>query len=911
MIFRTLISYAGIMSLALLVSACGGGGGGGPPQQPPPQPQTIAFATGGPVTGAVGTTVTNVASGGAGTGAVTYASSSDTVATVSSTTGVATLVGTGTATITATKAASSGFNSATATYQLQVTPGTQTIAFAVTGARNVVLNTTTDNAASGGAGTGAITYASNNTNAVTVNATTGAATAAGLGSATITATKAADANYNAAQTTYVVNVQSAGSVHAWVGEQASEVFLPATANGREFGRARVTDCTLVADNLANCTNVDSNPVSGASVLDNRATLTTPAYYAIVDGATSGVPVVANARRFSERILHGAVFFNNRYWVIAGATPVLPGVPNQATQHIPQSDIWSSSDGKTWRLETANAAFGTRWLHKTLVYNNAIWLLGGIRANGTGANEVWRSTDGVSWTQISTGLPPITLVAATAATVFSNQMWIVTSGRSFSSSDGVTWTPQSAVGAIDGGIPREYASLTAYGNNLWFIAGARVLSPNNRVAQNDVWRSADGITWTPVVPANPFAARHQHAAFVVNNRLWIFGGQRFNGTTSGPSPNDAWSTTDGVSWTQEALNTEMDRSWLQGVVQEPNRVTFIGGVLRSYSNQVWQTTTGDSWTELAPFDFSANLLSRGVVFNGAMWLIGGGRMDGLDTSDVWRSADGLTWSRVTTSGSIFSPRDSQRVLAFNDRLWVIGGWDFFTNEGGTETFYNDVWSSADGVTWTQHMPSGPTFAPRAGHEAAVFNGRMWVVGGSDGNQRYNDVWSSADGASWVLERANAAFSPRYTHSLVAFNNALWLFAGSATPNGTTPATGLQEAWRSTDGRNWTQLPAPPFAARMETAAAVVNGRIYLTAGYNSDDYFTNTRFSDVWSTVDGVSWQQDTPAAPFSGRNSPVLLGHNDELFVIGGLSVSRTHDVWRSDDGVNWSTAFSHPIGPP
>ena len=88
MSFRTLTSYAGIMSLALLVGACGGGGGGGSPL-----PQTIAFATGGSVTGAVGTTVTNVASGGGGTGAITYASGAATVATVNSTTGLATLVG--------------------------------------------------------------------------------------------------------------------------------------------------------------------------------------------------------------------------------------------------------------------------------------------------------------------------------------------------------------------------------------------------------------------------------------------------------------------------------------------------------------------------------------------------------------------------------------------------------------------------------------------------------------------------------------------------------------------------------------------------------------------------------------------------------------------------------------------------
>lgn len=911
MSFRTLTSYAGIMSLALLVSACGGGGGGNPPQ-PPAQPQSIAFATAGPVAGAVGTTVTNVAAGGAGTGAITYASSAGAVATVNSTSGVATLVGSGTATITATKAASSGFNSATTTYQLQVTPGTQTIAFATPGTRNVMLGTTSDNAASGGAGTGAITYTSNNTNAVAVNATTGAATAAGLGTATITATKAADANYNAAQTSYVVNVQSAGSVHAWVGAQASEVFLPATANGKSFDRARVSDCTLVANDLASCTSVHSSPVNGISIQDSRTTLTTAAYHAIKSGATVGVPILANTRRFSDRILHGAVFFKDRYWVIGGATPVLPGFPGQPTQHIPQSDVWSSSDGKTWKLETATPAFGSRWLHQTLVYNNAIWILGGsTQANGAPLQQVWRSENGVDWTLVPQTLPwPLPqFTPSMAATVFNGAMWIVLAGQTFSSTDGSTWAPRSTNIAINGGIPREYASLTVWNNSLWYIGGSRVLPPN-RIATSEVWNSADGINWV-VVTQNVFAARHQHAAFVLGDRLWVFGGQRINGTTPGPPPMDAWSTANGTNWTQEAVETEIDRSWLQGVVQQSDRITLIGGVLRAYSNHVWQTTDGQSWTELAPFDFAPNLLSRGVSFKGAMWMIGGSRMDGVDTNEVWRSADGLTWTRVTPVGSLFSPRDAHSVLVFNDQLWVIGGWDFFTNEGGTETYNNEVWSSADGVTWTQRLPNGQIFSPRAAHDAAVFNGRMWVVGGSDSNQRYNDVWSSVNGVDWVREQANAAFSARYSHSLVAFDNALWLFAGSSTPNVDAFDTGLQDAWRSTDGRTWTPQVVPTFAARLEQAATVFDGRIYLTGGYSSTDYFTNTRYNDVWSSADGVSWRLETALAPFSGRSSPVLINYNNQLYVIGGFSISRTHDVWRSADGINWSTAFSHPISAP
>jgi len=883
--------------------------------------QTIAFTAAGPLTGAVGTTVTNAASGGAGTGATTYESGNTNVATINAS-GVATLVGVGTATITATKAASIGFGAATATYQLQGTPGNQTIAFAQQGPINVVLNSTASNVANGGNGTGAISYASNNTSTATVNATTGIVTAAGLGTASITATKAADANYNGAQASYFVNVQSPDSVHAWIGEVGSEVFLPATAIGRNFFRASELDCAPAQDDVRNCRFQDSSPITGASILDSKAKINTAALFAISTGTVEGPSVLANVRRFSERILHGTVFFKNRYWVIGGASPRLPSA-TPTTIHDPRSDIWSSRDGKTWRLETTTATFGSRWLHKTLVYHDAIWVLGGSAQNtGVGTREVWRSEDGLNYTQIGgpSPLPTIPWTASTAAIVFNDAMWFVVNGTSYSSTDGITWTQRSAVGAIDGGIPREYASFNVYNNKLWYIGGARVQLVNPgppatfaRTAQNDVWSSSDGITWTLVSApgAAPFAARQQHAGFVVGNKLWVFGGQRVNGGPPGPPPNDAWTTTDGVTWTQAALDTFMVNSWLQGVVQEPNRVTFIGGIIRAYSNKAWTTTDGENWTALRPFEFAPNILSRGVEFNGAMWVIGGNRADKFDTSDIWRSTDGLTWTQVNPVGPIFDPLDSARVVVFNNRMWVLGGWDFFATDGGTETFNNEVWSTADGVNWTKHTPIGTTWSPRAGHEAVVFNGKMWVIGGSDGSTRYNDVWSSVDGVNWILEKDHAAFSPRYTHTVVAFNNAMWLFSGSDTPNGTTVSVGLADVWRSTDGRTWTLQGALPASARMEQATAVFNGRIYLAAGFNNTDYFTNIPFNDVWSTVDGVSWRTEATVAPFSGRNSPILLNHDNTLYLIGGFSISRTEDVWRSSDGVQWDAAFSHPISPP
>ena len=51
-----------------------------------------------------------------------------------------------------------------------------------------------------------------------------------------------------------------------------------------------------------------------------------------------------------------------------------------------------------------------------------------------------------------------------------------------------------------------------------------------------------------------------------------------------------------------------------------------------------------------------------------------------------------------------------------------------------------------------------FSPRQNHGVAVFDNRLWVIGG-DANRNYtNDVWSSHDGKIWILETEHAGFSP---------------------------------------------------------------------------------------------------------------------------------------------------------
>ena len=118
------------------------------------------------------------------------------------------------------------------------------------------------------------------------------------------------------------------------------------------------------------------------------------------------------------------------------------------------------------------------------------------------------------------------------------------------------------------------------------------------------------------------------------------------------------------------------------------------------------------------------------FGKKIWVIGGS--DGNKLNDIWASSDGLTWEEVTTNAP-FSERSFHTSVVFDDKIWVIGGWN-----GGSSFVTNDVWSSIDGITWLEASPEqGASFPARFVHTSLVFDNKIWVIGGSTFNPD-NDV-----------------------------------------------------------------------------------------------------------------------------------------------------------------------------
>jgi hypothetical protein len=307
-------------------------------------------------------------------------------------------------------------------------------------------------------------------------------------------------------------------------------------------------------------------------------------------------------------------------------------------------------------------------------------------------------------------------------------------------------------------------------------------------------------WVNVTKQAAFAPRDGAGALVYKDKLWLLGGWNPGDKRHFPRicNNEVWSSSDGAQWTLEKPNTFLDRTFdptsdwegrhTAGYVVFKDRMWIVGGDCNQghYHDDVWSSADGRTW-ELVnrgkEVPWGPRALHYTLTFKDKIWVLGGQTVPGIAAApeafyrDVWNSSDGINWEQLAPREPYWPQRGMiGGSVVFNDRIWVLGGGTYDTPRLPMRKFYNDVWSSADGVEWKQHLAQAP-WEPRQYHDVAVFDGRMWVLEGyRQGTGNRNDVWHSADGVTWH-EVPGTPWKPRHAASVFVFQNALWMVAGN--------------------------------------------------------------------------------------------------------------------------------------
>ena len=317
-----------------------------------------------------------------------------------------------------------------------------------------------------------------------------------------------------------------------------------------------------------------------------------------------------------------------------------------------------------------------------------------------------------------------------------------------------------------------------------------------------------------------------------------------------------------------------------------------------------------WTEVnedAPWSARAGL--EAVAVGKSFYVLGGrtpkpwvappdGPLPGDSTlhGDVWRSDDrGASWRQIleTDDASHWPARAYHEVVTRGRTMFLLGGqnisvvnnplckWSVppkFPPEAEcwppyfqSSEFFNDSWSSKDGVNWKLLTDNAP-WEGRAGLSAAVFKGEIYVMGGSyvddpaigGSGERVvlNDVWKSRDGEHWQEVTDSAPWPARAGAALVVKGRYMYLIGGEFGFVGFPPPY-LNDVWRTADGVHWEEVTDPDTGAgwspRPGHTCDVLRGSIVCFGGFgqstNPAEPFEPSNPMDIWVSRDGAQWRE--------------------------------------------------------
>lgn len=288
----------------------------------------------------------------------------------------------------------------------------------------------------------------------------------------------------------------------------------------------------------------------------------------------------------------------------------------------------------------------------------------------------------------------------------------------------------------------------------------------------------------------------------------------------------------------------------------------------------------------------------LVYKNRLWMFGGWfNSYEAPPRDVWSSADGVHWELVEERAP-WKHSDFSMALVFKDKMWFMGGW--YNGRLPGHSASNKVWSSEDGKEWTLAKDNAG-WTPRIAAAAVVFQGKMWILGGTenyyfgDDASLKNDVWYSADGKTWSLATESAEWSPRAYHQAVVLNDKIYVFGGG---NYVPAYDAKNDVWCSDDGVQWTQLTdAAPWLPRLWFSSVVYRDRMWVLGGWGNYPW---RNFGDVWYSKDGVEWMELKSNVVWKARHEHSAFVFNDTVWVAGGHAQPLSREVWSLKVPAGW-----------
>jgi len=382
------------------------------------------------------------------------------------------------------------------------------------------------------------------------------------------------------------------------------------------------------------------------------------------------------------------------------------------------------------------------------------------------------------------------------------------------------------------------------------------------------------TWRSDLAPRPYLGDH-HAAEVINNKFYLFGGLDGNGASAGkvqiydPATN---------TWTVGAPAPYAGGSIATALIG--GKVYIAGGIVGSttVSTAAVYDPATDTWATMASMPAGRNHAAAGT--DGSKLYIFGGRTGGnvpsVGFSDVQIYDPATsTWQWSGQSGSTIPPLPQPRggmgkAAFYNNEFYVMGG---ETTNAGTGQVAGNVYNRVDvynpvSRTWRLDTPM-PT--ARHGIFPVVANGSILVAGGGlhsgHASSTVFEIFSSSSGTPTPTPTPSPSPTPTATPSPTPTPTP------TATPTPTPSAQGVSSFTLINADTNQPVSGYDPIA----------NGAVINTSSIGTTH--VNVRANTQPSTVGSVRFGLDTNANFRIENSAPYsLFGDNNGKYYAGSFS---------------------------
>ncbi|XP_060530109.1 leucine-zipper-like transcriptional regulator 1 [Cylas formicarius] len=279
----------------------------------------------------------------------------------------------------------------------------------------------------------------------------------------------------------------------------------------------------------------------------------------------------------------------------------------------------------------------------------------------------------------------------------------------------------------------------------------------------------------------------------------------------------------------------------------------------------------------------------VAYKDAIYVFGGDNGKSMLNDLLRFDVKEKSWGRAFATGTPPAPRYHHSAVVHNTSMYVFGGYTGDIHSNSNLTNKNDLFEyKFNSGQWVEWKFAGQNPVPRSAHGAAVYDNKLWIFAGYDGNARLNDMWTISltyGERTWEEVEQRGECPPTCCNFPVTVaRESMFVFSGQSGAKITNSL--FQFGFRD---KVWTRISTervlrgapPPPARRYGHTMVAFDRHLYVFGGATDPTLSNDLHCFDLDSQTWGVVLPDAESFLP-SGRLFHAAAVVGDAMFIFGG-----------------------------